>query len=238
MAPLMEFRIDREVFALCPDVVVGTLVARGVDNRSEPPAVGELLAADTVAARSRIGAAPLRDHPHIAAWRETYARFGAKPSKYLSSIESLLKRAAAGSVRRISPVVDLYNAISLRFLVPVGAEDLDRLAGDVRLTVAGDDEPAVRMLGEADARAPHPGEVIYADDAGAICRRWNWKEAERTKLTPDTTNVLLVIEGLPPVGEPLVRDALDAAADSIRTHCGGDFTIAMLSARHPAVTLA
>ena len=75
---------------------------------------------------------------------------------------------------------------ALNSLLPVGGEDLDKIVGDVLLTRAGTDEPAVFLLGEKEARAPHAGEIFYKDENGAICRRWNWKEADRTKLTPES----------------------------------------------------
>src|SRR2546421_592620 len=78
-----------------------------------------------------------------------------------------------------------------------------------------------RLLGEPEARPPRPGEVVYRDRAGAICRRWNWKEADRTKLSSATRNALVVVEGLPPISSREVEDAVDEIARSIREHCGG-----------------
>src|SRR5262249_2589701 len=162
------------------------------------------------------------EHPSVAAWREAYRAFGAKPKDHPSSIENLLRRVAKGQpLRSVNRLVDLYNVVSLRHFVPVGGEGLGAVAGDVELRFAGEEEPAVRLLGEPEARAPKPGEVIYADRAGALCRRWNWKEADRTKLTEATTRGFLVIEALPPVG----RSELDAALADLKAlvleHCGG-----------------
>jgi DNA/RNA-binding domain of Phe-tRNA-synthetase-like protein len=120
----------------------------------------------------------------------------------------------------------------------VGGEDLDRIEGDVRLAIAGENEPPVRLLGEPEERAPRPGEVIYKDDLGAICRRWNWKEADRTKLTPDTRNAFLVIEGLPPVGRDKVSEAAEALAGLVRTHCGGKVRTALVDRDEPETSLA
>ena len=97
---------------------------------------------------------------------------------------------------------------------------MDAIVGDVWLRVAGDDEPAVRMLGERDARAPYPREIIYADDAGAICRRWNWKEADRTKLSAETTAAVLVLEILPPITRQSLDDAMADLVSLIHQFCG------------------
>ncbi len=225
----MNVSITDSVLGLFPETSVGIAVARGVDNRRTDRAIGDELAREEDALRQRIGDAPLTEHLHIAPWREAYRRFGSKPKKYQSSIENLVRRVRQGEpLRRINPIVDLYNTVSMRFLVPVGGEDLDAICGDIVLAVAGDDESPVRLLGEPEACAPGAGEIIYKDDVGAICRRWNWKEADRTKLTPETTNVILVIEALPPVPQSTVKDALDALATLIQSHCGGEVTTSVL----------
>ena len=113
-----------------------------------------------------------------------------------------------------------------------------RFEGDVELAIAGEGEPAVRLLGEPEARPPRPGEVIYRDRAGAICRRWNWKEADRTKLTPSTRNALLVVEGLPPVGRAEISEALAEAARRIRESCGGKVETAVLDRDRPVFELS
>ena len=181
--------------------MLGVIVARGVDNTGEPPGIPAGLRLEEARVRELFAGQPVTEHPRIAVWREAYRKFGAKPKDHPSSIENLVRRVAKGhALPRINPLVDLYNTISLRYLLPAGGEDLDRTAGDVRLTVAGEAEASVRLLGEPEARPPYPGEVIYKDDLGALCRRWNWKEADRTKLTPETRQAILVLEGLPPVG--------------------------------------
>ena len=116
---------------------------------------------------------------------------------------------------------DRYNVVSLRHLLPVGGEDLAQMQGDLRLTIAGEDEPAAVMLGEKEARPPYVNEVIYTDDLGAICRRWNWKEADRTKLTAETTDAILVLEILPPVERATLDGAMADLASLIQQFCGG-----------------
>jgi DNA/RNA-binding domain of Phe-tRNA-synthetase-like protein len=131
--------------------------------------------------------------------------------------------------------VDLYNVISLTHLLPVGGEDLDTVEGDIVLTRASSSEPPVKLLGEGEERAPKPGEVIYKDNRGAICRRWNWKEADRTKLTEGTRNAVLVLEALPPI---LVSELSEAARDLERLvleHCGGQARVESLDRQRPAV---
>ena len=145
-----------------------------------------------------------------------------------------MRRAVKGQrLRSVNRLVDLYNTISLRHLVPVGGEDLAAVEGDVELDFATENEPPVRLLGEPEARPPKPGEVIYKDRVGALCRRWNWKEADRTKLTEQTTDGFLVIEGLPPVGRPLVESALGELAALVEEHCGGSVRTGIVDRENP-----
>jgi DNA/RNA-binding domain of Phe-tRNA-synthetase-like protein len=223
---MTQLRIAGEIFDAFPDVLIGVVAFQGVRNAGESAELAELLRGEEDAAARLLGesGAPITEHPHVAPWREAYRKFGAKPKDHPSSIENLLRRVLKGHrLPHVNRLVDLYNAVSLRHLVPVGGEDLDAVEGDVELRFATDREPSVRLLGEpADSsRPPKPGEVIYADRAGALCRRWNWKEADRTKLTEATTRGFLVVEGLPPVDRPRVEAALADLAALVAAHCGG-----------------
>jgi DNA/RNA-binding domain of Phe-tRNA-synthetase-like protein len=230
--------VTPEIFALFPDVVLGVIVAREIDNSGESEAILTGLRQEETRVRERFAAQPISEHPHIAPWREAYRKFGAKPKDHPSSIENLVRRVAKGhALPRINPLVDLYNTISLRFLLPAGGEDLDRTQGDIQLTVAGAEEAPVKLLGEPEARPPYPGEVIYKDDLGAICRRWNWKEADRTKLTPQTRRAILILEGLPSVGLVEVEEATESLAELVQAHCGGVVVRAVLRRDRPEIPL-
>jgi DNA/RNA-binding domain of Phe-tRNA-synthetase-like protein len=235
---MSHFRVTDDFFQLFPDAVLGVVTARGIDNSSGDEGILAALRHEEERVRERLAGFQIAEHPHIAPWREAYRRFGAKPKDHPSSIENLVRRALKGQpLPSINPLVDLYNTVSLRYLVPVGGEDLDRIDGDVLLTIAAADERPVLLLGEAEARPPKPGEVIYKDDAGAICRRWNWKEADRTKLTAATRNAVLVIEALPPVGRDLVERAAEELAGLVRTCCGGSVRIALIDRDRPRAAL-
>ncbi len=231
-----RFTIEPPFWSLFPDAQVGVIVVRGVDNTRNADACAALLA-DAVAGVARtVGAADIVTFPAIAPWREAYRAFGIKPAKQRSSIENLLRSAVAGNVRSINPLVDLYNAVSLRHLLPCGGEDLRAIAGAIRLTRAAGGEQFV-PLGSAEPQPPQPGEVIYRDDTGVICRAWNWREAERTKLTEATTDAFLCIEALPPTDEAALRVACDELAALMTDHLSGTATIHHATMHHPAINV-
>ncbi len=231
-----RFTIEPPFWSLFPDARVGVVVVRGVDNARSADASAALLADAVAGAARTVGDADIATYPAIAPWREAYRAFGVKPAKQRSSIENLLRSAVAGNVRSINPLVDLYNAVSLRHLLPCGGEDLHAIAGDIRLTRAAGGEQFV-PLGSAEPQPPQPGEVIYHDDTGVICRAWNWREAERTKLTERTTDAFLCIETLPPTDEATLRAACTALAMLVTDHLSGTSAIHLTTMQHPEINM-
>ena len=235
---MQYLRVPEEIFRSFPDAVLGVIVFQGIDNRGENPEILSMLRQEEAQTVQRFSSTPIQSHPHIAPWREAYRKFGAKPKDYPSSIENLVRRVSKRhQLRHINLLVDIYNTISLRHIVPVGGEDLDKMKGDIRLTFAAESEPPVVLLGESEARSPKPGEVIYTDDIGAICRRWNWKEADRTKFTVDTVHGFLVIEGLLPVGQDLVEKAIDELFEMVKSYCGGELRKGIVNSANPEMVL-
>ena len=201
-----------EILRTWPGYMAAVVMADGVRN-GPSDRLSEGLLAEAEGAAGGSGLARAADDPRIAAWRDVFSEFGAKPSRYPSSAESLLGRVLkGGSLPRINALVDTYNAVSLRHVIPVGGEDLDRLQGDLRLVRASGDERFDASDGAADP--PRPGELVWRDDLGVTCRRWNWRQGSRTQLTTATERAFFVFDGLPPL-EP---EALDAAVDELIGH--------------------
>ena len=225
----MKLIITDPIFDLFPEVVLGVVIAHRIDNAQDEPEITARLRQAETALPGKFGGAPVIEHPYIAPWREAYRKFGAKPKDNPSSVENLTRRVLNGAtIGHINNLVSLYNTISLKYILPIGGEDLDKIVGDILLTQAGAEEPAIVLLGEKEARAPRAGEIIYTDEVGAICRRWNWKEADRTKLTADTKNAVLIIEALPPVPRTVVQAAIRELADGVQRFCGGAVATALL----------
>lgn len=234
----MKFRVDSAMFEKFSGLTLGVVFGSGIDNTTPSEELQTALREQEERLRAAYDLDALSAHPKIAVWREAYRAFGAKPNEHRSSVEALHRMVLSGKVLRpINSLVDLYNLVSLRHMLPVGGEDLDTIEGDLVLAFAGDHEPAVKLLGDPDPRPPHAGEVIYKDDISAICRRWNWREADRTKLTPETKNAVLAIEGLPPVTAEEVAAAVEELRNLTEHYCGGKLTTAMLNADHQELEL-
>ena len=158
--------------------------------------------------------------------------FGNNPNKYPPSIQALIKRILkGGSLPRINPLVDSYNVISLKYRVCVGAEDLEHCAGNVFLAPADGSEHFV-PLGETVEDPPKSGEWVYKDDTGVICRKLNWREGDRTKITPETKHAVVVIEAIPPFSRENLEHALAEQVELIHTYCSSEVTTHVLDLDH------
>jgi DNA/RNA-binding domain of Phe-tRNA-synthetase-like protein len=150
---------------------------------------------------------------HLNAWREAYRAFGAKPQRTPCSAEALRKRCERdGQVPETNAVVDLYNALSLRYAVPVGGEDAAAYQGAPQLIRASGDEAFDTVAdGLPKTETVDTGEVIWRDARGVTCRRWNWRQGTRTRITDTSTSLWFVLERL----EPMPVDALLSAAKEL-----------------------
>ncbi len=203
--------VNERVFELRPDYRAMLLAVAGLVPGPSDKVSDDLLKAAEAAARDALAGRPAEQLPHVAAWREAYRAFGAKPQRTRNSLEALLRRAEGG-LPRVNRLTDIYNAISVLHQIPVGGEDLTRYNGSPRLVRAGGTEPFDTMAdGAAVTEHPDPGEVVWCDDAGVTCRRWNWRQARRTQLSDDTTSALFILDAL----EPMTDEELRAAADDL-----------------------
>jgi len=220
---MRRLRIDPAVAGRFPQYTAAVVYATDLGNgESDAESAGWLRDAEAFV-RANV-AEPASAHPHLAAWRTVFSAFGSKPSKFLCSAEALVRRVLKGEeIPPINRVVDAYNAVSLRHVVPAGGEDLDRLESDLTLAFSDGTEPFDLLSGDddvpgADRRRPEhpdPGEVVWKDSAGVTCRRWNWRQCRRTRLVPQTRNAYFVIDRLAPYPRAVLERAAEELAERL-----------------------
>lgn len=185
------------------------LIAGEVDPTGLAALADELVERAVAAARSLEG-----DDPHVLRWRDAYRDFGVKPRVARSSVDALLRRAVSEpGLPRIHALVDVYNAVSVLYRVPIGGEDLERYDGPPRLVVATGDEPFHTTVdGEPAVHRPEPGEPVWVDGGGVTCRRWNWRQTTRTAIEPTTRRVGFIIDSLDAPAHDAARRAAEHLA--------------------------
>lgn len=220
--------IHEDIFTLFPDLILGLVVAKGIDNFSDEAEIVQDIRKLQIKIGQEHNSETLSQLPKIQSWRKAYSAFGAKPKKYKSSVEGLFRMALKGlELRHINTVVDIYNAVSMRHMVPVGGDDLDKVEGDITLRLATGDETFTALNSDISERIK-PGEVVYTDRKEVLCRRWNWRECDKTKMVRGTKNVVLVAEGLSPVGSAEMRQIVKDLSDSVKRYCGGEVSMHIL----------
>jgi len=222
----MKLRVARTIVEKY-NLFLGVVVARVIDNSKGEDFFTDELLAEERRIREEFKDKKLGEIPQIKKWREAYSSFGAKPKKYKSSIEALCSRILDGeTLPAINPLVNIYNYVSIKRMVPVGGDDLNEVEGNIRLTFASGNE-RFTAIGGTETRPPKPGEIVYTDKKEILCRRWNWRECEKTKLTDGTTETILYVESLNDKKE--AAGAVEELAGLIKENLGGEVSTYILT---------
>lgn len=206
--------IDKEIASIAPDF---RAISIFVDIKDDARGTMARSVLEEACDFVRAGG-PVWSEAHLASWAEAYSRFGAKPNRTPCSAQALKKRVEKdGRIPSINPVVDLYNAVSLRFAIPVGGENFDAYVGKPRLSVAdGTEAFDTVMNGEALIESPSKGEVIWRDDVGVTCRRWNWRQGTRTRLATLGGRMWFILESLATMPEEALEEAANMLVSGLR----------------------
>ncbi len=190
------------------------MLIHDLDNSGTHDAISQFLRDQEKNLPARLKKDQLSAHPEISQWREAYSWMKAKPKKYKCSVEALLRRVLdQQELPLINPIVDLYNAISIKHVLPVGGDNLDKVNGDISLAIAAGSEN-FKPIGAEDLEHPKENEVVYKDSEDVLCRRWNWRECDKTKLTRECKNIVIYFESLN--GKDTVATALIELQEKIK----------------------
>ncbi len=234
---MQKFIIEEEFWEVFPEAQIGIVISKNIDNKIKDSELYKTLLEDGEKELAKyLTEEEFSNNKVIKVWREAFQKFKTKKGAR-SSIEALLKRVHNGNhIGTINPLVDIYNSISLKYALPCGGEDLDTFVGDVRLTKAVGNEPFV-TLGTDENAPPYEGEIVYKDDAGGICRCWNWRESVRTMLTEETQNAFLCIELVDQERDEDFHKALSELEKMVEEHLGGTPEVFVLDREHKSIEI-
>ncbi|MBU9789735.1 phenylalanine--tRNA ligase beta subunit-related protein [Lentilactobacillus sp. TOM.63] len=232
---MSQFTVQPSFWKIFPDVKIAVITVHNLDNHDKGQMPPELLAEANDQVEDLIPNEPISANPLIHEWREAFKKFKTKKGARFA-VENLLKRAKKGNpVRSIDPLVDIYNAISLRTGFPIGALDLNKIQGGISLEVARGGEPFT-AIGEDEEDPALPGEVIYRDDEGATSRCWAWRDAKRVEATDDSTDILMYSECLKPEWRENHERAMTELTGNIEKYLGAAAKIQYVARNQPMVT--
>lgn len=219
---MKTFAVEEKVFELLPDYCLGIVIAEGVDNHTEIPLLTAMLDENVQAFSETYVGHNVRELPHIQAYRDAFQRVGMNPNKFMCSIEALTKRVLKGAqLPHINPIVDLGNALSVKYQLSLGAHDIDRMEPEGLAVRLSEEHDTFLPMGEEQTEPMPAGELVYVSGHTVKTRRWLWRQSEDGKITEDTRTVFFPIDGFSSVNEEAVTAARDELADVIRNvfHC-------------------
>lgn len=214
---LKKIIVENEIFDICPDFYRGLVIVSDLTNHTSYKRIRKLLKREIDLQASSVTA----DDPRIEAWNGAHRKFGSSPETYPPSIKSLLLRIKENpALPFINSAVALFNYISLKYLLPCGGDDVESIEGDMVLGISDGTEKFI-ALGSGEKVSPEKGEVIYYDNAtkNVMCRRWNWRNGDQTKINPETKKIVINIDCLPPTDRETGNRARDELAELLVTHC-------------------
>lgn len=217
----MKFIVDENVFEKLPDACFGVVVGYDIDNKTEHTEAKQMLKDEVQALHKLLESKNLKEYNAIIPYREAFRKLGINPNKYMSSIEAMSKRVAKGNtLPSINGIVDLANAISLKYILPMGAHDIDVLEGDItiRFAVEGD---TFNPLGTNDFEEVDEGELVYADGKSVLTRRWIWRQCDRDKILEESKNIFFPIDGFENYNKDSVLEATSLLSQLLQKyyHC-------------------
>ncbi|MCR3921826.1 MAG: phenylalanine--tRNA ligase beta subunit-related protein [Firmicutes bacterium] len=228
----MKFVVATDVFVTL-DVCFGVVVARGINNQHDKQEIAQLLEASCQAIENRFAESKVKEAPEIAPYREAFTTLGVNPNKFPSSIEAMASRIAKKKgFPNINPVVDLGNAISLKYLLPLGAHDLDQATGTIAVRYANEGDRFV-PFGQGEEELVPAGELIYSVGENVKTRRWIWRQSEYGKVTADSQNIFFPIDGFSNINQAAVLRARDELADLLQRNFACTICTGFLDQDHP-----
>ena len=229
----MKFTVEKEIFEKLPNACFGIVMARGIDNSADYPEIARLLDESIEAAAQRFDGKKVKEEAEILPYREAFRALGINPNKYLCSIEALFTRIAKGKgMPHINPAVDLGNAVSLKYTLPMGAHDLGDSSEDICIRLSKPGDTFLPFGGDAE-ETPDIGEVVYAVGNQVRTRRWTWRQSEHGKITEASSDIFFPIDGFTDFNRNKVlaaRDELQALASGIWS-C--ETVVGLVDAEHP-----
>lgn len=239
---MKRFIVDEGFWKIFPEAVIAVLTVKNVQEGihlapEKAEEIKNLLDSANEGAKRFLTSEVISENAVVQAWREAYSKFPTKKGARCS-LEALLKRVLKGTpVGTIAPTVDISNAISLKHAFPIGAENMDAFQGDIHLGIMKGGEE-FWPIGSEKMEPPLPGEIAYYDQAGVICRCWNWRDGKRTEVTEETTREFIAMECVEPERREELQAALDELSQLLSQYVGAEIiTKTIVDREHPEITI-
>lgn len=230
---MKKFAVDAKVFEVLPNYCLGVVVAKGIDNRARNEVIEGKMNEQQDVFRREFEGVNLKEYPGICAYRDAFHKLNMNPNKFMCSIEALAKRVQKGSrLPNINSIVDLGNVMSLKYVLPMGAHDIDKFDGDMMVRFS-EPEDHFRPLGEETEEIMPDGELVYVSGHTVKTRRWIWRQSDDGKITEETSYVLFPIDGFEGINQENVMKARDELAELLKEQFGCEIQVGYINSANP-----
>jgi DNA/RNA-binding domain of Phe-tRNA-synthetase-like protein len=217
----MRFEVHEEIFEKNPTIRIGVVVGRDIDNIKENEHIKRYLQENIASVLPKL-TGKVKEHERVVPYREAFSAFGINPNKFMCSIEALMTRIQKTSqIPSINTVVDMGNAVSLKYMLPIGAHDLGQVSDEIEVRFSRDDDIFI-PFGSSEGEPLDKNEVVYASKNNVRTRRWMWRQSEIGKITEKSAYVFFPIDGFVGINEKEVIEARDEIAEIIENRLGGE----------------
>lgn len=232
----MTYTVDEKLFSMLPHAQFGIIVARQLPNGPTTSDDNATLAAAEAEIRAEITPETLKTHPHIAIYRDALETVGINPNKYTNSVEAMSKRVIKGaSLPRINALVDLCNALALKYRVSMGGHDLADIKADleVRPSVDGD---IFLPFGETNYETVSPGEMVFTSGNIVQTRQWLWRQSELGKVTLDSKDIIFQLVGFNQGAPSQLSKAMSALEEILMTRFNTKYDVFLVDKDNRSIT--
>ena len=235
---MKAFTVEERVFTAVPDYCLGIVIADGIDNRGEQPTIAAMLDSSVREFAERFTGQDIRELPNVKAYREAFRSLDMNPNKFMCSVEALTKRVQKGNpLPHINSLVDLGNALSVKYQLAMGAHDIDRMEPDGLAVRFSTEEDSFLPMGETQVETMPAGELVYVSGHTVKTRRWLWRQSDDGKITEETSIVFFPIDGFSPVNRDAVFQARDELSETLKSVFGCRVKTTFVDRKHSIVEL-
>ena len=192
----MKFEVSKYFFDKVEDAVFGVVVVKNFNNKVSYNYINNMFNESLKTSKEKFLNVKIKEEEWIQPYREAFRKLNINPNKYMCSIEALITRISKGNdIPNINSIVDLGNALSLKYELPIGVHDMDNfIDGDIQIRESDGNDNFV-PFGSDEIEHPDAGEIIYASGNEVKTRRWTWRQGERSKVTEESKNFFIPIDG-------------------------------------------
>lgn len=191
----MNFKVSKDFFEKVPNAYFSVIIVKNFDNKIKNDKIKNMLSENMQEALEKLKDAKVKEEPYIIPYREAFKAIDINPNKYMCSIEALLTRLSKGKdLPSINPIVDLGNALSVKYRLPIGIHDIDNFKGNIEIR-KGKETDTFTPFGGGEVEHPEENEYVYVSGNEVKTRKWTWRQGEKSKITEESTNLFIPIDG-------------------------------------------